>query len=111
MCSNLPDDLIGPPVVCVVTFIAVLANFIIAGKCDDLLEEWMLADLSKFISACNSRSSCVYIVRERCKLVAFLAVSLGIRMYFFSHFFWHNLGFGTRFQSSHIEQTKPPWVM
>ena len=86
MCSNLPDDLIGPPVVCVVTFIAVLANFIIAGKCDDLLEEWMLADSSKFISTCNSGSSCVYVVRERCKLVAFLTLSQGIRIYLFRIF-------------------------
>ena len=113
LCSNLPDDLIGPPVVCVVTFIAVLANFIIAGKCDDLLEEWMLADSSKFISTCNSGSSCVYVVRERCKLVAFLAVSLGIRMYFFSHFFfWHNLGLVRLTQAlaqdfSHLISSRP----
>lgn len=73
----------------------------------------MLADLSKFISTCNSRSSCVYIVRERCKLVAFLAVSLGIRMYFFSHyFFWHNLGLVRLTQAlaqdfSHLISSRP----
>ena len=73
----------------------------------------MLADLSKFISTCNSRSSCVYIVRERCKLVAFLAVSLGIRMYFLSHyFFWHNLGLVRLTQAlaqdfSHLISSRP----